>query len=119
MATDYKTFPRATITFPAGSADGTTQSISLEFLDDSQFEADETIELRLANAVGPAVLGLNATHTVTIADDDVESPQKLYWLDAGQVDRLQRADINGKGVKDLFVGAGLKIAGSGRGCSQR
>ena len=102
--TDYAAFPRTTITFPAGSPNGTTQSISLEILDNDEIETDETIELRLSNAVGPALLGLNATHTVTIIDDDVDSPQKLYWVDSGSVDGIHRSNLDGTNITTLVAG---------------
>lgn len=63
---DYTAFVTQTITFPIGSADGATQAISFDPLDDALVEAgNETVKLRLQDAVGGGVSG-PSTFTGTI-----------------------------------------------------
>ncbi len=62
---DYELAP-GTLTFEPGAI---TQKITLALVNDAINEADETLEIRLANARG-AVLGSYATHVCTILDDD-------------------------------------------------
>jgi hypothetical protein len=75
---DY-TSSAGTITFPAGSASGAVQSVSVPIASDSVDEADETFTISLGSPSG-AVLGTNATHTVTIVDDDVATGLDYYTV---------------------------------------
>lgn len=56
------------VTFPSGSASGSTQPITLGVVTDALDEDDETLTVNLSTAEG-ATLG-NGTTTVTIQDDD-------------------------------------------------
>ena len=58
-----------TLTFPAGSPSGSTQTIEVSIFDDSVDEPGETFAITLSNPVGGA-LGTPNTHTVTIDDND-------------------------------------------------
>ncbi|MEZ6186092.1 MAG: Calx-beta domain-containing protein [Planctomycetota bacterium] len=68
--TDYTAFTTTTVTFPTGSTDGSTQSVSVTPTQDSDVEAGETVLLGLQNPSG-ASLGTDTVHTLTITDDDV------------------------------------------------
>jgi len=58
-----------TLSFPAGTSSGSSDSVTVTIVDDGLDEADETLTLRLSGPAG-AVLGSPQTHTLTIADDD-------------------------------------------------
>jgi len=62
---DY-TLASGTLTFDPGV---TAQDISIDIVDDSDEESDETIEVTLSNPVN-ADLGANTVHTYTILDND-------------------------------------------------
>jgi hypothetical protein len=65
---DYTAFAPQTITFPAGSLDGASQTVVLEPLDDALVEsASETVRLRLQNPSGGSVVG-PAQFTATLTD---------------------------------------------------
>ena len=65
---DYTALPATTLTFPAGSLDGDTQTLPLATLGDSSVEgAEETIRLVLQDAVGAKLTG-PPEHLVTITD---------------------------------------------------
>lgn len=55
--------------FPAGTADGTVQSITVDLINDDLDEFDEEFAVELYNPVG-ALVGGQAVHVVTIVDDD-------------------------------------------------
>ncbi|GAG23060.1 unnamed protein product, partial [marine sediment metagenome] len=68
---DYTAVGTVTLTFPAGSASGATQTFNLAVLGDTDVEVNETVNLQLNNVIGTqAVLGAQATHEATITDDD-------------------------------------------------
>jgi len=67
---DYAAFPEQTITFPAGSAAGAVQNVSLALLEDTTSEVDETIVLGLSRPSASCALGAIQTHVLTIDDDD-------------------------------------------------
>ncbi|MCP4712250.1 MAG: T9SS type A sorting domain-containing protein [Planctomycetes bacterium] len=67
---DYIFSGPVTITFPIGAMNGHIIPVSINTFDDSDVEANETINLELANITGPAVLGGQLTHVVTINDND-------------------------------------------------
>src|SRR5262249_55862095 len=58
-----------TVTFPAGSANNATQTISVPILADTLDESDETFYVDLASVTG-GVVGASARTTITITDDD-------------------------------------------------
>lgn len=66
---DY-TAVSTTVSFPAGAADGATQTVAVPVLGDATVESDETLTLTLSAVAPPATLGLQASHDVTIIDDD-------------------------------------------------
>lgn len=71
---DYTAFVTQTLTFPVGSVDGTVLSVSFEPLDDDLVESgNETVRLRLQNAVGGGISGpstfvgsIQNIHTATV-----------------------------------------------------
>ncbi len=69
--TDDFSIPVATVTFPAGSSDG-TMPLNISIVGDILDEANETIELGLANltTTGATIISGQTTHVVTINDDD-------------------------------------------------
>lgn len=67
--THYNLTQPLTVTFPAGSSE--SQTFELEIIDDSDANADRTIELELQNPTNGASLATDAM-TVTIQDDDTE-----------------------------------------------
>ena len=71
-AEDYLPFPAETITFPAGSSDGATQSFAVKIIQDGFIEVDETIKFELGNVQGKALLG-SSEYQLTINDDDLLS----------------------------------------------
>lgn len=63
-------FAATSLHFPAGSPIGVTVDATLDVLDDTATEGDETVILTLRDPSAPAVLGATSLHTFTIADDD-------------------------------------------------
>jgi outer membrane protein OmpA-like peptidoglycan-associated protein/IMP cyclohydrolase len=72
-ATDYTAFGTQTVTFPIGSTDGATQTVTLTPTDDTDVEGNETVNFDLQNVSANAVIGAQSTHTATITDDDSAS----------------------------------------------
>lgn len=72
LGTDYSV-ESTSLEIPAGD---TTGVISVQALNDSDQEGNETVEISLANIEGGIVTGLSS-FTLTIEDDDVEQPLNL------------------------------------------
>ena len=72
---DYGFVSPETLTFPAGSTDGTTLSVTLSPLDDLLIEGDEAVNLELQSLTGPAVIIAPGTHEVKIIDNDFATLQ--------------------------------------------
>lgn len=69
---DYIAVAPTVVTFPAGSASGTVEMVSVTLLDDNSIEgADELLELGIAGLTGPATLGSVTQHDVTIQESNV------------------------------------------------
>ncbi len=68
------TVATGTVTFPAGSSDGATETISVDIADDGLTEPTETFSVALSNPVstGTATIG-TGTGTGTILDNDASS----------------------------------------------
>ncbi|CAD5947646.1 G-protein coupled receptor 98 [Planktothrix tepida] len=64
---DY-TATSGTLTFAAGQ---TNQTFTVNILDDTLVEGNETFNLSLSNITGGAILGTPATSTVTIVENDI------------------------------------------------
>ncbi|MDB5970428.1 MAG: hypothetical protein JWQ90_2878 [Hydrocarboniphaga sp.] len=58
-----------TLNWDAG--DATPRTLTVQILDDSSFEGDETLSIALSEPTGGATLGGPATATITIADNEV------------------------------------------------
>jgi YD repeat-containing protein len=65
---DY-TAASGTVTFPAGSVNGATQTIAVSLLDDLVYEGAETVAVTLATPIG-ADLGAASSHTLTLAENE-------------------------------------------------
>ena len=68
--TDYLPALGGKLTFPAGTANGATQMLSVALVNDEAMEPQETFSVSLS-AFSGVTLGLTTSHTVTIQDDDV------------------------------------------------
>ena len=80
---DYS-FATQTVTFPAGSMTGATQTVAVTFIDNNTVELDETIQLALTNVTGQGGSAAPATHTATIVnDDDATVPISDAQIDEG------------------------------------
>lgn len=75
---DFQAFISQSVTFPAGSLD--RQSITLTLIDDGLEEGDETILLGLENVSGPqqAVIGSANSTEITVRDNDGETPSAAW-----------------------------------------
>lgn len=80
---DYATFAPRTVTFPAGSLDGATESVTLTVVDDPDPEGDETAVLVLDTPSAGTRVGALAAHAVTIPDDDGGGAQAFYASEGG------------------------------------
>ncbi len=76
----------ATVTFPAGSTDGTVRDVVLTLTDDGLIEDAETIVLALqrdTNELPAVTLGTQTLHTATVIDDAMDaSLAGRVWVDA-------------------------------------
>ncbi|RYE10623.1 MAG: aggregation factor core protein MAFp3, isoform C, partial [Sphingobacteriales bacterium] len=71
LAADY-TFAPSTLTFPAGSPNGTTRTITVPIVNDLISEPSETFTATITNITGPTTISA-ATATATITDNDASS----------------------------------------------
>lgn len=99
---DYSNFTTQTLTFPAGSS--ANQSFSVNIIDDSEIESDETIIFTLQNPSGGtnATLGTITTFTLTIQDNDTPIPLLPVLV--------AREDLNGDLIPDR-LGQTVKVRG--------
>jgi hypothetical protein len=67
---DIGSFATQTVTFPAGSAAGATQIVTVTITDDADAELSEKAVFKLQNIVGNAVVGAPATTTINIRPSD-------------------------------------------------
>ena len=67
---DIGNFATQTVTFPAGSAAGSTQTVAVTFTDDSEAELSEKAVFKIQNIVGNAVAGAPVTSTINIRPSD-------------------------------------------------
>jgi hypothetical protein len=70
---DYTAITTGTVTFPAGSVDGATQTFTVAILDDNLREPGETFSAALSNITGGLATIAAATATTTITDNDAAS----------------------------------------------
>ncbi len=83
---DYDLLLPHTVLFPAGALDGDQSLFDVTVRDDTLFEGDETIVLRLSAPLGSAVLGAQTEHTLTIVEDDVsQTPFLAAAIEFGPV----------------------------------
>ncbi|MEA5536849.1 Calx-beta domain-containing protein, partial [Crocosphaera sp. XPORK-15E] len=72
---DYNNTP-ITVNF---ADEETSKTVTIPIVDDTQFEADETLNLTLTNPQGSATLGTQTTATLTIINDDLPQPGILAF----------------------------------------
>ncbi|MBT4514201.1 MAG: hypothetical protein HOC77_03795, partial [Chloroflexi bacterium] len=78
---DYFIFGTQTASFAIGSADGSTDLVTLGVIGDLLVEGNEIVELNLVSATGPGVtLDVPFLHSVTIVDD--ENPVLTFQVTA-------------------------------------
>lgn len=75
---DYSPLTTTTITFTAGSPNGSKQTIRLDLLDDLLAEGDESVVLELLEVTGPGIIGTPSHHTLTIQDDEAGLEQLSF-----------------------------------------
>ncbi len=74
---DYAAVLQQTITFPAGSPDGSALYASVLVLDDAVVETDETVRFQVSTPGAGVALGASALHVLTIEDDDATTDAAL------------------------------------------
>jgi glucose/arabinose dehydrogenase len=97
---DY-TAAAGTLNFAAGEA---SKTVSVPLVDDFYVEGNETFSLSLSNPSGGAVLGANATVTVTIADNDTTPALErtfIAQLNAAQEVPSNNSTATGNGAVTL------------------
>ncbi len=67
---DYSAFAPVTLSFTAGSADGASQNVAVNVLDDAAVEADEIVRLSVSMPSAGTLIGATSLHQLTITDDD-------------------------------------------------
>ncbi len=72
---DY-TISSGTLVFADGEI---TKTITINIIDDLLLEGDEDFGVNLTNATGGASIGVNASHTVTILDNEIPIPGTLSF----------------------------------------
>jgi len=79
---DYDAVGTVTLTFAAGSASGATQTFDVAVNSDTLLEQNETIDLEMGTVTGPATLGAQVTHQITITDAEAAGTVSLGWTHA-------------------------------------
>lgn len=120
--TDYSNFGTQTLTFPMGSTDGTTLNAVLTPIDDNNVEDNETVNLQLQNITGPALIGSQITHEVTIAEDDsatvvFDTAASATSNENTPLNVAVRLDIPSGGQLDVAITADVIDAGTGSATS--
>jgi len=103
-ADDYDNTP-ITVDF----ADGETEkTVNISITDDTETEADETINLALSNPTGGATLGTQDTAVLTIVDNEIPPFDEIHGTEAGETltGDAQNNNINGFGGDDTLNGGG-------------
>jgi outer membrane protein OmpA-like peptidoglycan-associated protein len=101
--TDYSAVGTVTLTFPAGSVDGATQTFDLGVLADTSVEGNETVNLQLGNVTGTGIaLGPQTTHSATITNDDTATVE--FELAASS-----NAEASGGNIPQLIVNGDLTM----------
>jgi len=119
---DYNNVGTQTLTFPMGSTDGTTLNAVLTPINDNNVEDNESVNLALQNISGPALLGSQTTHVVTITEDDVatvvfDTAASATSNENIPLDVAVRLDIPSGGQLDVAITADVIDAGTGTATS--
>ncbi len=120
--TDYNSVGTQTVTFPMGATNGTTLNAVLTPIDDIDVENNETVNLQLQNISGPALIGSQPAHVVSITEDDVatvvfDTAASNTVDESTPLDVLVRLDIPSGGQLDVAVTADAVDAGTGSATS--
>lgn len=108
--TDYATFATQTVTFPAGSMDGDTQTVPLTALADQVVEGTtDTVRLRLQNSQG-GTLRAPISCIVSVADVDLASI--LFTLPSSTTPDESSGPRSIMVALDLAAGVTLGVAAS-------
>jgi hypothetical protein len=119
------TLTTSTLTFPAGSQNGATQSIALTLVSDSTMEPDETANLALAigsDPTGRVSAGSPAQHVVTITDDPLTaSLAGIVYADTNGNGQLDSGELKLQGITVQLTGTsntGAAVSGTATTDSQ-
>ncbi|MFV2070860.1 MAG: Calx-beta domain-containing protein, partial [Pirellulales bacterium] len=102
---DYAAFGTQTVTFAVGDGDSATRPVTLDVTTDLLLEGDETVNLSLASVGGPALIGAQPTHEVTIVDD--EAVEVVFAAAGSSVDE---ANVGQAVQVRLVAAAGVTLA---------
>lgn len=110
---DYSAFAQHTVTFGSGSADGATQTVTVNVLDDATIEVDETVPFVLSAPSAGAVLGATTLHELTITDDDASGPSAFVATEGanGDENTLAYDELVDLGTQTVAAGpnAGTRV----------
>ena len=106
---DIGNFATQTVTFPAGSAAGSTQTVALTITDDSEAELSEKAVFKIQNIVGNAVAGAPVTSTINIRPSDNAVPNLLISEvpDPSNNGNYRYIEFYNPGSVDVDLAAGL------------
>ncbi|WP_316801641.1 Calx-beta domain-containing protein [Pedobacter frigidisoli] len=121
LGNDY-TFTSGTLTFPAGSAVGATQTFTVTIVDDNLAEPTETYTATISNPTGAATLGTPASVSTSITDNDaltfvLTGPASVNEADGTATYTVTLTGAAGKSLQDAAtvttgVTAGTATSGS-------
>jgi methionine-rich copper-binding protein CopC len=105
---DIGDFAARTVTFPAGSAAGSTQTVVVTITNDSEAELSEKAVFKIQNIVGNAVAGAPITSTINIRPSDNAVPNLLISEvpDPSNNGNYRYIELFNPGSTDVDLGTG-------------
>ena len=105
---DIGAFATQTVTFPAGSTAGATQTVTVTITDDSDVELSEAAIFKIQNIVGNAVAGAPTTTTINIRPSDNIIPNLLISEipDPSNNGNYRYVELFNPGTTDIDLAAG-------------
>ncbi|MEP2056213.1 MAG: Calx-beta domain-containing protein [Maribacter litoralis] len=104
---DYNVNLTGQVTFPAGTADGNTQTLLVAITDDTVIEGDESLSIQISNISNSLLTIINADATGTIIDNDTDPTTGLSIADVNFNEATASANFvvtyNGGNVKNGFT----------------